>query len=108
MYHHIKKVEEYIGRDITILKADNNYEYMMFDYVKTKGKNKGQKGYSWADFRNRWCTQYLKKSVVKKYLKKYKDCNIIEYHGIAVDEEKRLIKNKDKNVKYPLAEWGMA
>ena len=108
MYHHIKKVEEYIGRDITILKADNNYEYMMFDYVKTTGKNKGQKGYSWADFRNRWCTQYLKKSVVKKYLKKYKDCNIIEYHGIAVDEEKRLIKNKDKNVKYPLAEWGMA
>ena len=107
MYHHIKKVEEYIGRDITVLRADNSYEYMMFDYIKTKGKTKTQKGYSWADFRNRWCTQYLKKSVIKKYLKKYKNFEIIEYHGIAVDEVKRLEKNKDKNVKYPLADWGM-
>ena len=107
MYEHIEKVKKYINRDITILKADNSYEFMMFDYIKTKGKNKGQKGYSWADFRNRWCTQYLKKSVIKKYLKKYKGCDIVEYHGIALDEEKRLQKNKDKNIKYPLAEWGL-
>jgi 3'-phosphoadenosine 5'-phosphosulfate sulfotransferase (PAPS reductase)/FAD synthetase len=107
MYEHIEKVKKYTGRDITILKADNSYEFMMFDYVKTKGKNKGQKGYSWADFRNRWCTQYLKKSVIKRYLKKYQDFEIIEYHGIAIDEEKRLQKNKDKNIKYPLADWKM-
>lgn len=105
MYDHIKKVKKYINKDITILKAKNSYEYMMFEHEKTKGKKKGQKGYSWADFRNRWCTSYLKQQVIKRYLKKYKDYKIIEYHGIAIDEQKRLKKNK--NVRYPLAEWGM-
>lgn len=108
MYEHIKKVEKYIGRDITVLKSDKSYEYYMFEHVKTRGKNKGQKGYSWADFRNRWCTQLLKKQVIKKYLKKYKGYDVVEYHGIAVDEVKRLEnKNKEKTVRYPLAEWNM-
>ena len=108
MYKHIEKVERYIDRKITKLKAENSYEYMMFEHKKKKGKNKGQKGYSWADFRNRWCTQYLKKQVMNRYLKeKYKNIEIIEYHGIAVDETKRLIKNREKNIKYPLAEWGI-
>ena len=50
----------------------------------------------------------LKKTVINKYLKnKYKNEEIIEYHGIAVDETKRLDKNKEKNVKYPLADWNM-
>lgn len=65
MYDHIKKVENYINRKIIILKAENNFEYMMLHYEKKRGKYKGQKGYSWPDFRNRWCTQYLKKSVRK-------------------------------------------
>ena len=108
MYAHIKKVEKYINRKITVLKADKSFEYMLLEYEKKKGKNKGQKGYSFPDFRNRWCTQYFKKSIVKKYLKeKYKDCDVIEYHGIAADETKRLEKNKEKNVRYPLNEWGM-
>lgn len=107
MYEHIKKVEKYINRSITILKAENSFEYMMFDYVKTRGKNKGKKGYSWPDFRNRWCTSYLKKQVIKKYLNKYKNDEIIEFHGIAVDESERLNKNKEKKVRYPLAEWGI-
>lgn len=106
MYKHIEKVEKYINRTITKLKAENTYEYMMFDYVKIKGKNKGQKGYSWADFRNRWCTKYLKQQVISRYLReKYKNIEIIEFHGIAADETKRLLKNKEKNIKYPLAEW---
>ncbi len=108
MYKHIEKVETYIDKKITKLKAENSYEFMMFDYEKKKGKNKGQKGYSWADFRNRWCTQYLKKQVMNRYLKeKYKNIEIIEYHGIAADETKRLVKNREKNIKYPLAEWGI-
>ncbi len=108
MYKHIEKVERYIDRKITKLKAENSYEYMMFEHEKKKGKNKGQKGYSWADFRNRWCTQYLKKQVMNRYLKeKYKNIEIIEYHGIAADETKRLVKNREKNIKYPLAEWGV-
>ena len=107
MYEHIKKVKQYINRDITVLKAEKSYEYYMLEHVKTRGKNKGQKGYSWADFRNRWCTSNLKQQVIKRYLKKYKDFEIIEYHGIAKKKKKRLEKNKNKNVRYPLAEWNM-
>ena len=110
MYEHIEKVKEMAGLPITVLKSDKSFEYYMFDHVKTKGKNKGQKGYSWPDFRNRWCTQALKKSVISKYLKnKYpKDkYELIEYHGIALDEKQRAEKNKEKNCIYPLIEYEM-
>lgn len=108
MYEHIDKVEKYINRKITRLKADKDFEYMLLHYEKKKGKNKGQKGYSFPDFRNRWCTNYFKKSVIRKYIKnKYKDCDIIEYHGIAIDETERLNKNKEKVIKYPLVNWNM-
>lgn len=107
MYQHIKQVEKFIDRSITILRAEKSFEYMMLEYEKQRGKNKGQKGYSWPDFRNRWCTSYLKKQVIKKYLKKYKGYEIVEFHGIAVDEVKRLEKNNEKNVRYPLAEWNI-
>lgn len=107
MYQHIKQVERFIDRSITILRAEKSFEYMMLEYEKQRGKNKGQKGYSWPDFRNRWCTSYLKKQVIKKYLKKYKDYEIVEFHGIAVDEVKRLEKNNEKSVRYPLAEWNI-
>ena len=108
MYEHIKNVEKYINREITILKAEKSFEFMLLEYEKKKGKNKRQKGYSFPDFRNRWCTNYFKQRVIKKYLKdKYKDFEILEYHGIAVDEPKRLEKNKNKNIKYPLAEWNI-
>ena len=110
MYKHIDKVKSMIDMPITILKSEKSFEYYMFDHIKTKGKNKGTKGYSWPDFRNRWCTQALKKSVIKKYLKhKYPQdkYELIEYHGIALDESQRSEKNKEKNCRYPLIEWGM-
>lgn len=69
MYKHIEKVKQIIDMPITILKSEKSFEYYMFEHVKTKGKNKGSKGYSWADFRNRWCTTYLKQRVIAKYLK---------------------------------------
>lgn len=107
MYKHIERVRSMINIPITVLKSDKSFEYWMFEHIKTKGKNKGQKGYSWPDFRNRWCTQALKKQVIRQYLKKYKDYKIIEYHGIALDESQRAEKNKEKNCRYPLIEWNM-
>ena len=107
MYKHIEKIEKYINRSITKLKAENRYEYMMFNYEKKKGKNKGQKGYSWPDFRNRWCTKYFKQQVIARYLKEKYNSNVTEYIGIAADEIPRLEKNKNKNNKFPLAEWGI-
>lgn len=110
MYEHIGKVKDMIELPITILKSERSFEYYMFDHVKTKGKNKGSKGYSFPDFRNRWCTQLLKKTVINNYLKeKYPrdKYEVWEYHGIALDETKRAGKNKEKNCLYPLTMWEM-
>ena len=41
MYDHIQKVQEYIGREITILRELGKFDYLMFDHVKTRGNNKG-------------------------------------------------------------------
>lgn len=113
MYEHIEKVKKYIGRDITILRNEKGlFEYWLLEHKKQRGKYKGQKGYSWADHRARWCTKTLKVQVSNKYLKeKYKGCDLVLYQGIAVDEEKRLQKKSGKEigakVVYPLADWGM-
>lgn len=104
MYKHIDKVRNYIkkyGKNITILKAEKSFDYYMFDHVKTKGKNKGCKGYGWASMGIRWCTTLLKQNITKKYLKGTK---CINYIGIAYDEPKRHIKKAD-NVIHPLYDW---
>ena len=106
MIEHIEKVKKYIkqnyNKEITILKPKNSFDYYMFEHVKTRGKNKGQQGYSWPGPKVRWCTSYLKTNVIREYLKKYKGKEIIEYIGIAYDEQMRV---KDKC--YPLINWKM-
>lgn len=89
MYEHIKKVQEYIKRPITIIKSDKSFDYYMFEHEKTRGKNKGKKGYGWSSGRCRWCTTLLKNKVVDDYLKKYKGEDYVEYVGIAADERER-------------------
>ena len=89
MYRHIEKVRKYIkkyNKDITILRNDKTFDYYMFDHVKTKGKNKGSKGYGWADMGIRWCTTLLKQNLTKKYLRGVEH---FSYIGIAFDETKR-------------------
>ena len=108
MIEHINKVETYIyskyGRKITKLKSDKSFDYYMFEHIKTRGKNKGKKGYGWATMRCRWCTTLLKTRVVDSYLSKIGKSNedYVEYIGIAADETNRI---GDKI--YPLVEWGM-
>lgn len=105
IYEHIKKVEQYINRKIIVLKSEKSFDYYMFEHIKTRGKNKGKKGYGWpvkAKKDIRWCTTLLKNNVIDKYLKKYKEEGFIEYVGIAADEPKRI---KDKC--YPLVNWKM-
>lgn len=100
MYDHIRQLEAYIQRPITVLRAEHSFEY----HPKRKNPKLEQyDGMSWADFRNRWCTGFLKKQVVKRYLLELrKQYDLVEYIGIASDEAKRV---KDKC--YPLVEWNM-
>lgn len=103
MHRHLDKLEQYIDMKITRLKPLHDFEYMMFNHVKTKGKNKGKQGYSWPDFRNRWCTKYFKQQPFRKYIKdKYNKTNVNIYIGIAADEHKRV-----KDDIYPLVDWGI-
>lgn len=104
MYVHIGKVEQYIGRKITTLKAEKSFEYYFCEYTRTKGKFKGIKGYGWASMMNRWCTGLLKESVTEEYFRGKGD--YIKYIGIAADEPKRH-KNIAKNVIHPLFDWGI-
>ena len=108
MYKHIDKVGRLIKRPITKLKSPYTFEYLMFEYVKKKGKKKGSRGYSWPDFRVRWCTDYFKRRLWQNHIRKYKGHTVIEYHGITLDEAHRTNRNKDgRNIKYPLVDWGM-
>ena len=110
MYDHIEKVKKNINMPITVLKAEKDFEYYLLEHEISKGYRKGEKGYDWPYFRNRWCTGRLKGNLVDKYLReKYpKDkYEIWRYHGIALDEPARTEKNKHLNVLYPLVEWGM-
>ena len=102
MYEHIVKVERYIGREITVLKAERGFDYWLGEHIKTKGKHKGNRGYGWPGFRTRWCTGNLKRKVVLRYLKG-KDA--IVYHGIAIDERERANNNKGRRIEYPLIDW---
>ena len=106
MYDHLKKLEKYIGREITYLKAEHSFEYYFSEYMPKRKNPKLRQyaGNSWAGPRNRWCTGMLKTRVIRAYLKELKkEYDVIEYIGIAADEPKRI---KEGGC-YPLVEWGM-
>lgn len=106
MYDHLKKLEKYIGRKITYLKAEHSFEYYFLEYMPKRKNPKLRQyaGNSWAGPRNRWCTGMLKTRVIRAYLKELKkDYDVIEYIGIAADEPKRIKENGC----YPLVEWRM-
>ena len=86
MYEHLARLEAYIGRPITRLKAEHDFEYYFLHYTpKRKNPVLAQySGMSWAGPRNRWCTGILKTRVVDAYLKELrKSYTVIEYVGIA-------------------------
>lgn len=71
-----------------------------------RGVPTNKKGYGFPHFKNRWCTQ-LKRDSVLAYMKQrgYTRKNTIQYIGIAADEPKRI--KDDPRKRYPLFEWGV-
>jgi len=118
MYEHIKKVEKNTGREITRLKADQDFEYLFAEVPISRPRNEVfnqkygpiQNGYGWAGPRMRWCTEKLKGQPRERFLKPLKEkYHIIEYVGLAADEGYRMSRkcNQRADVRHPLIEWGM-
>lgn len=109
MNDHIDKVEEYIGRKITVIKSEKDFMWWATEkaVVGRIKANKGKPthyGYGWPGPRIRWCTRHLKIDVIDRYLKHLREkYELVQYVGIAADEPKRI--KADKN--YPLVTWGM-
>ena len=83
----------------TRLKIPKPFEYYMFEHIKTRGKNIGQKGYSWCGGRCRWGTT-KKLQVLNKHCK-----DAIQLVGIALDEPHRI--KDEPNKIYPLVDLKM-
>ena len=90
------------GIKYTELKPKEPFLWSMFEKPH-KGKHDGiiRYGYGWCGGACRWGTGE-KLSALEKYQK-----GKIAYCGIAIDEGKRLLKERKDNVRFPLVEWGM-
>ena len=95
MYGHIEKVQAMI-EPLKIETVKIDFDYWFGEHIKTRGKRKGEKGYGFPDFRNRWCTA-LKRKAVKKIQNTIPE-ESIQFHGIAIDEKERALKNKGRNI----------
>lgn len=95
---HVKKVEEYIGMNITVLKNPRGFMYWATEHerviksTKIPGLNPGDHafGYAWPSMFSRWCTKELKTNVIDRFIRDLKKkYEIIQYVGIAADEPER-------------------
>ena len=97
----IKPMLESMGIKYIELKPKCEFCYKMFDKPVKARNGAIHYGYSWCGGRCRWGTTE-KLVALEKYCK-----GAIEYVGIAVDEPKRLEKERKGNKQFPLAEWNM-
>ncbi len=97
MYDHIKLVEQKTGIKITVVKPPKPFEYYLNEIVLVSGKHAGKQGYGWPWAKGRWCTR-LKVDTIKQVVSN----DAIQYIGIALDEQKRIVNKPNKQ--YPLVE----
>ncbi len=80
MYDHLEKLERYIGRPITRLKAPYTFEQYFYEYrAKGDAALVTNRGLSWPSHTCRWCTGRLKAHVIAKHLRGLKR----QYHLVA-------------------------
>jgi 3'-phosphoadenosine 5'-phosphosulfate sulfotransferase (PAPS reductase)/FAD synthetase len=91
MHIHALKVQDYIKREITILKPEKSFLYWMIErkIVARKAIEKGSRiGYGWPSPMRRWCTRQ-KIDGIERYIKNKHGKNTASYIGFAADEVKR-------------------
>lgn len=108
----IKQIVEDAGIKFVTLKNPQSFKYWLLEHpvkrTKTMREKLGgnPKGYSWAGSRSRWCTSHMKTNLLVKYkaelAEKY---DVVEYVGIAFDEQYRLERENNKHQKHPLVVW---
>ena len=112
MYRHVEKIKNVVeeaGIQFVTLKSTESFKYMMLEHpVKRQKPIFGNpKGYSWADSRSRWCTSKLKLALLSKFKNELQSkYDVVEYVGIAADEQYRLEREVNKNHVHPLVYWG--
>lgn len=116
MLRHIEKIKAIVeanGLKFVTLRPEHSFEWYLAEKVVSKRKEGsdlfGLPGYGWPTPRGRWCTRHLKLDVINKHLKELqKDHTVVQYLGIAADEQHRLSRknNQDKQHQHPLVEWG--
>ena len=104
MVRHIEKVKQIVeskGIKFVILKNPMSFKYLMLEHQPNRRKSTQEKlqgnpkGYSWAGSRSRWCTSKLKTELLRNYKKELNDIyDVIEYVGIASDEQYRLERER--------------
>lgn len=110
LYQHLDKLEEYIGRKITRLTPDKDFEYYLCDHKKTRGRKTHVTGYGFPTAGARWCTSYLKRDAINKYLsERYGEEKVCQCIGLAADELERADQDRlaAGEVRYPLIEYGI-
>ena len=118
MYTHIDKLEKYIGRPITRIKAEHSFDYYFSEAPIKRGNPEkfsalfGQdyNGYGWMGPKMRWCTNRLKDQPREQFLRNLREkYDIRQYVGIAADEQYRLERKNNQRSQciHPLVEWNM-
>ena len=95
----------------TELKPEKDFFYTMLEKPVIKRDGTKQNGYKWCGGLCRWGTTEKLRAINNNY-RKYGNEVIVEYIGIAIDEQERIARERVKRQKdrvklYPLAEWGM-
>ena len=106
----LKTILESKNITFTELKPTYNFIYLMTEKPVNKRDFSVQNGYKWCGGKCRWGTTY-KLQAIKNHYKQYNDF-VVEYVGIAADEQERLLRERRKicsnKIKlYPLVEWQM-
>ncbi|WP_085829048.1 phosphoadenosine phosphosulfate reductase family protein [Clostridium massiliodielmoense] len=106
MYRYIERVQDYIKKEITIVKGDVSFDQWFYS-PWTKGKKKGQvRGFPQVVGLGCWAKRELKIKPLKKAEGKGNEIFI----GIAADEKHRIYREEyqhDNIYRLPLVEWGM-
>lgn len=118
LYAHLDKLEQYIGRPITRIRAEHSFEYFFCQHRIRRKRSTAfaekygadHLGYGWAGPKMRWCTERLKNEPREQYLRKLRETyTVIEYVGLAADEGYRMERknNQNPNHRHPLIDWNV-